>query len=113
MKEYINAIKNCLNFEGRANMKDFWMFVFVNFMISLGLALVTEKLKFDYIYYAYAGIFGLISISVGVRRLHDTDKSGWYILIPFYNIFLLLQKGSKRNNQYGTQPINSNFSRHI
>lgn len=46
----------------------------------------------------------LPSIAVGVRRMHDVNKSGWYILIPFYNLFLALTEGTRGENQYGEDP---------
>lgn len=39
-----------------------------------------------------------------VKRIHDTNNSGWYALIPIYNIFLFFQKGTEGNNDYGIDP---------
>ena len=43
-------------------------------------------------------------IAVSIRRMHDIDKSGWYILIPFYNLVLVCTEGTKGANQYGEDP---------
>ncbi|MFZ1458042.1 MAG: DUF805 domain-containing protein [Saprospiraceae bacterium] len=60
------------------------------------------------------GIFGLIlslalfipSLAVAIRRMHDVGKSGWYCLIPFYNLILALTEGEKGLNEYGPDPKN-------
>jgi uncharacterized membrane protein YhaH (DUF805 family) len=44
------------------------------------------------------------SIAVGVRRMHDVGKSGWYLLIPFYNLILACTEGTKDENEYGANP---------
>jgi uncharacterized membrane protein YhaH (DUF805 family) len=44
-------------------------------------------------------IFMLIQ---SIKRLHDVNKSGWYILVPIYGLFLLFNKGTKDSNNYGT-----------
>ena len=54
----------------------------------------------------------LPTLAVTVRRLHDTDRSGWWIfigLVPYVGIFILLVllglEGTKGNNRFGTDPI--------
>jgi uncharacterized membrane protein YGL010W len=44
------------------------------------------------------------SIAVAVRRMHDVGKSGWYCLIPFYNLVLACTEGNSGTNQYGADP---------
>jgi len=44
------------------------------------------------------------SIAVGVRRMHDVNKSGWFILIPIYNLILAVTDGTKGDNKYGHDP---------
>ncbi len=43
-------------------------------------------------------------IAVGVRRMHDVGKSGWYILIPIYNLILAFTDGNVGPNEYGPDP---------
>jgi len=45
------------------------------------------------------------SIAVSARRMHDIGKSGWFMLIPIYNIILFVTEGVKGDNQYGSDPI--------
>lgn len=43
-------------------------------------------------------------IAVTVRRMHDVGKSGWFMLIPIYNLILTLTEGDRGSNQYGSDP---------
>ncbi|MCJ7520058.1 MAG: DUF805 domain-containing protein, partial [Anaerolineaceae bacterium] len=43
-------------------------------------------------------------MAVGVRRMHDTDHSGWWILVPIVNIVFALIEGTKGDNKYGPDP---------
>ena len=49
---------------------------------------------------------GIPVICAGIRRMHDHDKSGWFILIPFYNLYLMIIEGQPTDNQYGPVPTN-------
>jgi uncharacterized membrane protein YhaH (DUF805 family) len=45
---------------------------------------------------------------VEIRRMHDVGKSGWYSLIPIYNLVLAFTKGDEKENQYGSNPEATN-----
>lgn len=115
MQEYfIDVLKNhYLDFEGRARRRDYWMFVLWNFVASLAVNLVGSFLGKAgmFLSYAYCIAVLLPSLGLGVRRLHDTGKSGWLYLIaliPLIGPIILLvwfctdsQPGS---NEYGPNP---------
>lgn len=48
-------------------------------------------------------VFGA-SLAVGVRRMHDVGKSGWFLLIPIYSLILAVTEGEKGTNRYGKDP---------
>lgn len=54
------------------------------------------------------GLFALAiaipGLAVGIRRMHDVGKSGWYLLIPVYSFILAITEGEKGDNQYGPDP---------
>jgi uncharacterized membrane protein YhaH (DUF805 family) len=116
MKWYLKVVRdNYANFSGRARRKEYWMFFLLNTIfiyalafISGALVAVTESSVFMFIYVAYA--FGVLipSIGVGVRRMHDVGKSGWYLLIPIYSFILAVTEGEKGANQYGEDPKTEN-----
>jgi len=107
------VVENYANFNGRARRKEYWMFILGNLIISIILQIIdaVTGLTFGV---AEMGILRLIytlavlipGIAVGVRRMHDIDKSGWYVLIPIYNIVLFATEGEKGSNQYGADPKN-------
>jgi uncharacterized membrane protein YhaH (DUF805 family) len=72
------CFKKYVDFSGRATRSEFWWFVLFIFVISCILNIIS---------YSIAAIFSLAIllpyIAVGVRRLHDTNRSGWWLLIGF------------------------------
>lgn len=114
MKWYIKVLKNYANFNGRAHRKEYWMFVLFNIVFSVVAVLLDNLLGADEV--------GVISVlyslavlipgwAVMVRRLHDTGRSGWMILIslvPFIGtiwlLVLLLIEGDTHKNKYGPSP---------
>lgn len=113
MNWFVAVIKKYAEFSGRARRKEYWMFVLFYILIAIGLTVVESMLGFAGI---LSGIFGLgllvPSIAVTIRRLHDTDRSGWWILIGFVPlvggivllVFMCLV-GSSGSNQYGSDPL--------
>ncbi len=85
------------------------MFVLINFIISRLLELSTglnpenpdASVALWLIYVAAVFVPG---IAVGVRRLHDSGHSGWWLLVPLANIMLLVREGTKGDNRYGPDP---------
>ena len=55
-------------------------------------------------------IFNLVTflplLAAAVRRIHDHGKSGWFILVPFYNLYLIIADGEPQPNLYGQVPTN-------
>jgi uncharacterized membrane protein YhaH (DUF805 family) len=114
--DFGESIGTCLKkyavFEGRASRSEFWPYFFVYMFGSLILDVSTEATQMPII-----GIVTLIvslggmlpMISVGCRRMHDINKSGWWQLIPIYNLILWAQESSEGStNTRSTQ--SSNFS---
>lgn len=50
----------------------------------------------------------LPAFGVGVRRMHDVGKSGWYLFIPIYSFILAVTEGEQGQNDYGSDPKNTN-----
>jgi len=107
--------KNYANFSGRLGLAGFWWFVLVNFIVELVLLILVVAVHpiFLVLYIGYALAVIVPSIAAGIRRLHDTGKSGWFLLIsliPFVGGIILLvlfaQKGQPEANQYGP-PVTS------
>src|SRR5688572_10460224 len=89
MDWYLKVLKNYVGFEGRARRKEYWMYTLFN-IIALVVAMVldsvlglTGEAGIGPLYGLYALATFLPGLAVSVRRLHDVDKSGWWILIAF------------------------------
>lgn len=72
---------NYVNFSGRSNRGEYWWAFLAIFLISIGLSILDMVLGIGLL----SGLFSLATllpgIAIGVRRLHDIDKSGWWMLI--------------------------------
>jgi len=111
MNYYTDVLKKYAVFEGRARRKEYWMFVLCNALVSIVLSLILHVLDIPSLFFLYALAVLIPSIAVGVRRLHDTDRTGWWYLIgliPLVGAIILIvffatdsQPGS---NQYGPNP---------
>lgn len=117
MNWYIEVIKKYAVFSGRARRSEYWYFVLFTLIISviLGIAdnalgLVSPEVGTGILGGIYSLAVLIPSIAVTVRRLHDTDRSGWWVLvalIPLVGLVLLvfmIQEGTSEDNQYGPNP---------
>lgn len=109
LDKYVAVLKKYSDFEGRARRSDYWSFFLVNLILSQGLSLLNGLLLGGST--VVAGLLLLInlalllpSIAVAIRRMHDVGKSGWYVLIPVYNLILACTEGTKGANEYGKDP---------
>lgn len=112
LQPYISMWTNYVNFRDRARRRDFWMAFLVNFIVVFILGILINIASFFSI---LSGIYSLAilipMLGLWVRRLHDTGKSGWFLLlglIPGIGAIVLLvfacmdsQPGA---NQYGPNP---------
>lgn len=94
------------NFEGRARRSEYWYFVLFYLIIYYALLALTFIIGSTAA--ILAGIFALAmlvpSIAVSIRRMHDVGKSGWFILIPIYNLILTCTDSQPGSNEYGPNP---------
>ncbi|TDK66075.1 DUF805 domain-containing protein [Sapientia aquatica] len=85
--EYVSALSNYANFSGRATRKEYWMFTLYNLLISIGLMVIGRSaFHSDALYNLYSLAMLIPSIAVGVRRMHDIGRSGWWLLVPIVNL---------------------------
>lgn len=107
MNYYLEALRKFGVFSGRASRKEYWYFFLINTLIYFVLTIIDDS---DLL----VGIFYLATIvphiSVGVRRMHDVNKSGWFLVIPFYNLILAIRKGTEGDNKYGSNSVNITHS---
>ena len=104
MKYYLKALQNYATFKGRASRSEYWYFVLFNIIFSIVLGFVSGIVDLPILYTIYSLVLLIPSIAVAVRRMHDVGKSGWFVLIPIYDLILACTQGVKGENEYGTEP---------
>ena len=119
MNWYLSAVKKYAVFSGRARRKEYWYFMLFYVIGAVILGFIDGLLgTFDVdsgmgtISSIYVLALIIPSIAVAVRRLHDTGRKGWWLLlyfVPFIGAIVLIifcvQKSSEGENEYGPNPI--------
>ena len=78
---------------------------FFNVVVGMILSLLTSVSEiFGILYVVFAIVTLVPSLAVGIRRMHDTGHSGWFILVPIYNLILVLHLGEHKTNKWGPDP---------
>lgn len=114
MQWYLKALTNYVGFTGRARRKEYWYFTLINLVISSALyliALALDNTLLQTLWILYGLAVFLPGLAVAVRRLHDTDRSGWWLLIAFIPLIgaivllvFLFTDSTPGANQYGPSP---------
>jgi uncharacterized membrane protein YhaH (DUF805 family) len=120
MEWYSMVWRKYAQFEGRSRRKEYWMFTLINCVVyvvlyAVGLAMMWAGNKLGTAILGLCVIYALAalvpSLAVGIRRLHDTNKSGWWLLIAFvpfiggiWLLVLLAIDGTPGDNQFGPNP---------
>ena len=118
MNYYLGVLNKYAVFSGRAQRKEYWYFFLINLIISIAftvLDIIIGSFSPEIGIGILSGIYSLIilvpSLAVSVRRLHDTNHNGWFLLlnlIPIVGAIILivyLTKDSQPNeNKYGPNP---------
>jgi uncharacterized membrane protein YhaH (DUF805 family) len=112
MNWYVEGLKKYAVFSGRARRKAYWMFTLFNVIIVIVLGIVEVLV-------GGPGVVGILyslavlipCIAVSVRRLHDTNRSGWWLLIvlvpligPIVLLVFVVLDSQPGANQYGPNP---------
>lgn len=105
----IVVLERFAKFDGRARRAEFWWFALANAIVGLVFSALGEASGlFTVIFVLYSLLVIVPSIAVGVRRLHDIDKSGWFLLIqliPVVGAIILIvwaaSDGTRGPNKYG------------
>ena len=109
MNHYLSVLKKYAVFSGRASRAEYWSFYLINMVIIFMLGVIegftglfpeTNESVLGNVYWLFIIIPAL---AVGVRRMHDVNKSGLFLLIPIYNLILTLTEGTKGDNRFGSE----------
>lgn len=115
---FTDAIKTCLNkyadFSGRATRSEYWWFQLFFMLVYMALAILSGAISDIFAILALVFALGMLipATAAGARRLHDTDKSGWWLLlglVPFIGlllIYFLAIAGTPGDNRFGPNSAN-------
>jgi uncharacterized membrane protein YhaH (DUF805 family) len=111
MNWYAGIIKQYADFKGRSSRSEYWKFFLATLVISFGLSMVEGLFGGPGALALIFNIFVLIpAIAIGVRRMHDTDRSGWWLLVPIVGIVFLCQEGQPAPNRFGQNAPDANYA---
>jgi uncharacterized membrane protein YhaH (DUF805 family) len=115
MNWYLEVLKKYAVFEGRARRKEYWFFVLFNVLISMAMGSIdwlTGNINPETGLGLFSGLYALgvmiPGMAVSVRRLHDTGRSGWWLLVTFVPVigamvflYFMVLDSNPENNEYG------------
>ena len=109
----ITVFSKYTDFSGRASRSEFWWFYLFTTIVSVPIQIidgVVFGLEYGDSISSLSQLWSLAillpTLAAGVRRIHDHGKSGWFILVPFYNLYLVIADGQPQPNLYGQVPTN-------
>ncbi len=114
-----SGFSNYATFSGRAARSEFWYWTLFSFIFQTGVLFVDVELTEGIASTLVSLALLLPTIAVGVRRLHDIDRTGWWWLISFTGIGVVLLivwaciKGTTGPNRFGADPVPSLSSRPV
>ena len=126
MSWYLKALRNYVGFSGRARRREYWFFTLSSLLMTIALSILdliifnlSSETVLGMFTWAYALAVIIPTLAVTFRRLHDTGKSGWWLLINFvpmigiliFIVFLLLDS-QPGENRWGPSPkaVKSEFT---
>jgi uncharacterized membrane protein YhaH (DUF805 family) len=104
MNYFLMAFTKYAQFSGRSRRSEYWYFALFSTIISVILLFVGDAVGFPQLRLIYSLGVLIPSLAVAVRRMHDVNKSGWFLLIPIYNLILACTDGTSGDNEYGPDP---------
>jgi uncharacterized membrane protein YhaH (DUF805 family) len=111
MNWFVDVVKKYAVFNGRARRKEYWMYTLIYMVIAIVLSVVDLAVLGTNILVPILTVaLFLPSLGVTIRRLHDTDRSGWWVfisIVPLVGLIVMLVflcADSKDANKYGPNP---------
>jgi uncharacterized membrane protein YhaH (DUF805 family) len=105
MEWMLLPFKRFADFSGRSCRKEYWMFALLYVIVVFALGMIGGALDLAWLPAIGYLIFIIPLIAVGVRRMHDTDHSGWWLLVPIVPIVFAVTAGTAGPNRFGPDPL--------
>ena len=112
MNWYLDALANYAVFKGRSSRRAYWFFLLFSMLITVVFSLVMGVLaalfKAPDAAQTVIDLYLLASLvpmlSCGARRMHDTGRSGWWIIVPIVGLIFACGPSDVHENKYGPRP---------
>jgi uncharacterized membrane protein YhaH (DUF805 family) len=110
MNWYLEVFKKYAVFSGRARRKEYWMFFLFNIIVAFAIGIVIGIFRgafhtnLSILSPLYSLAILIPSTAVGVRRMHDTNHSGWWLIMPIVGFVFLCFNGQPNENRFGPDP---------
>jgi uncharacterized membrane protein YhaH (DUF805 family) len=108
MHHFSNALAKYATFSGRASRAEYWQFVLISFLLGVGVLVVDQAVGAKggvFLFYRLALL--IPTIAVGVRRMHDTGRSGLWLVVPVMNLVFTCMRGDQGSNKHGADPYST------
>ena len=113
---FVDAIKagfsNYVNFSDRACRSEYWYWVLFVVIGVIVTKIIDYAIGYPVTYFIFSLAIFIPGLAVGIRRLHDLDRSGWWILlslIPLVGAIILIvwfcSQGTQGTNRFGQDPL--------
>ncbi len=94
-----SGFRNYVNFKGRATRSEYWWWTLFALILQAGSTAVSDDVG------AVVSLVLLVpGIAVAIRRMHDTNHRGWWMLFPIVNLVFALRAGDAGENRFGPPP---------
>lgn len=100
MKYFWKCLQLYADPTGRASRAEYWNFTLFYVLFAYALALTAMALRLPALVEFYPWIMYLPGLAVGMRRMHDTGRPGWYYWLPGLNLYLALSHSRLTPNEF-------------
>ena len=105
----INTLGRYFDYQGTASRSEFWLFILFSWISSFAVGFIDALVPGDVLGSIWNLFLFIPTVTCAIRRMHDVDHRGWYLLIPFYN-FIMLVFPSRPNRWQNSNPDEFNWS---
>ena len=89
------TLNKSLTIDGTISRRDFWYFILFSWLLSIGASILDIFVAGNIIENILSILFFVPTLTAAIRRMHDTDHAGWWLLVPIANIVFLLSSGTE------------------
>lgn len=98
---FLKPMKQYAVFSGRTTRQEYWMFFLLSVIIAVAIGVIAGITRASWLSDLYTLAVFVPGIAIGVRRMHDTDRSGWWLIVPIAGFVFLLFASQPETNRFG------------